>query len=174
MRRASRSINVRSSNSAVKRITGRTGRRVGKQDPSVIKPRSSNPFETSDSSPQATPPSFDLASILIELRQARSLSRPQLARHARVARAHLWAIETGKFVPGISTLEKLSEALGVSLTRFLTTSHAEFLLEDPFVRTVQGLLPRLNLEHRQLILKTLQAAPQKVSRSARWRHNCDG
>src|ERR1700674_5916790 len=101
-----------------------------------------------------------IASTLIELRQARSLSRPQLAQNAKVARAHLWAIETGKIVPGIWTLEKISEALGVGLIRFLTKSDSEMLLEDPFVRSVQGLLPRLNLKHRELILKTLQAAPQ--------------
>ena len=102
-----------------------------------------------------------IASNLIELRQARSLSRPQLARHAKVARAHLWAIETGRNIPGIATLKKLSEALGVSLNRLLTKSKAELLLEDPFVQKIQPLLPRLNLEHRRLILKTLQAAPQK-------------
>jgi len=105
-----------------------------------------------------------IASNLIELRQARSLSRPQLARHAKVARAHLWAIEVGKIVPGISTLEKLSEALGVGLTRLLTKSDS-ILLEDPFVRSVTGLLPRLNFQHRELILKTLQAAPKKARKS---------
>jgi transcriptional regulator with XRE-family HTH domain len=108
----------------------------------------------------AAPPSFDLASNLIELRQARSLSRPQLARHARVARAHLWAIETGKFVPGIATLERISDALGVGVGRFLTKSDSEMLLEDSFVQSIRPLLPRLNLKHRELILKTLQAAPQ--------------
>jgi len=102
-----------------------------------------------------------IASNLTELRLARSLSRPQLARYAKVARAHLWAIETGKFVPGISTLEKLSKALGVGLGRLLTKSNFEMLLEDPFVRNVQGLLPSLNLKHRQLIVETLQVAPQK-------------
>src|SRR5260370_8627573 len=106
-----------------------------------------------------------IASNLIELREARSLSRPQLARNARVARAHLWAVETGRNIPGIATLERISEALGVGLNRLLTKSDAEFLLEDSFVRTVQGLLPRLNVQHRQLILETLKAAPQKASRS---------
>ena len=101
-----------------------------------------------------------IASNLLELRQARSLSRSQLARRAKVARAHLWAIETGKFIPGISTLERISEALDVSLSRLLTKSEFEMLLEDPFIRSVQGLLPHLNLRHRELILKTLQAAPQ--------------
>ncbi len=84
-----------------------------------------------------------IACNLIELRQARSLSRLQLARNAKVGRVHLWAIETGRNIPGIATLEKLSEALGVSLTRFLTKSDAEFLLEDPFVRSVRPLLPHL-------------------------------
>jgi transcriptional regulator with XRE-family HTH domain len=106
-----------------------------------------------------------ISTNLIELRQARSLSRPQLARLAVVARSHLWAIETGKMIPGISTLEKISEALGVGMRRFLTKSDFEMLLEDQFVQKIQPLLPRLNLEHRQLILKTLQAAPQKRRRN---------
>jgi hypothetical protein len=63
---ASRSIIVGSSNSAVKRITGRTGRRVRKQSPSVIKPLSSNPFHVFGSSPtgetvsSASAPTCDL------------------------------------------------------------------------------------------------------------------
>jgi transcriptional regulator with XRE-family HTH domain len=105
-----------------------------------------------------------IASNLLELRQARSLSRPQLAQNAKVARAHLWAIETGRNIPGIATLERLSEALGVGLNRLLTKSEAEMLLEDPFVQKIQPLLPHLNSEHRQLILKTLQAAPKKRRR----------
>ena len=105
-----------------------------------------------------------IASNLIELRQARSLSRLQLARNAKVGRVHLWAIETGRNIPGISILEKLSEALGVGLGRLLTKSDS-ILLEDPFVRSVTGLLPRLNFQHRELILKTLQAAPKKARKS---------
>jgi len=105
-----------------------------------------------------------IASDLIELRQARSMTRPQLADHAGLSRAHVWGLEHKKFIPCISTLEKLSDALGVSLTRFLKKSDSEMLLEDPFVRSVTGLLPHLNSEHRQLILKTLQAAPQKRRR----------
>jgi transcriptional regulator with XRE-family HTH domain len=105
-----------------------------------------------------------IASNLIELRQARSLSRPQLAQNAKVARAHLWAIETGRNIPGIATLEKLSEALGVGLNRLLTKSEAEMLLEDPFVQSVRPLLPRLSDASRRQILKTLQAAPKKRRR----------
>src|SRR5258708_3907539 len=102
-----------------------------------------------------------VSTLIQELRESRRMSRPQLARGAKIARAHLWAVEKGRTTPGLATLEKISEALGVSLSRFLTKSDAEMLLEDPFVRSVQGLLPHLNAQHRQLILKTLQAAPQK-------------
>lgn len=102
-----------------------------------------------------------LPSLIRQLRESRSMTRPQLARSSNISRAHLWAIETGRLTPGLSTLEKLSEALGVGLGRFLTESNAEMLLEDPFIRGLRPLLPRLNVQHRQLILQTLQAAPQK-------------
>src|SRR5260370_41729063 len=95
------------------------------------------------------------------LREVRRLSRPQLARNANVARAHLWGIEMGRFTPGIVTLQRISDALGVGVSRFLTKSDSEMLLEDSFVRSIRPLLPLLNVQHRQLILKTLQAAPKK-------------
>ena len=101
-----------------------------------------------------------IASNLIELRKVRSLSRLQLARSAKVGRVDLWAIETGRNIPGIATLEKLSEALGVGLHRFLAED-AKFLLEDNFVRNVHEFLPHLSSEHRRQILKTLHAAPKK-------------
>src|SRR5258708_22126873 len=101
-----------------------------------------------------------VSDLIRELREARSMTRPQLARCSQIARAHLWAIETGRYIPGIETLEKISKALGVGLGRFLNKSDAEFLLEDPFVQSIQPLLPRLDVQHRQLILKTLQAAPK--------------
>ena len=102
-----------------------------------------------------------IASNLIELRQGRSLSRLQLARNAKVGRVHLWAIETGRNIPGIAILERISDALGVGLSRFLTESDAQMLLEDSFVRSIRPLLPHLHAENRKMILKTLQAAPKK-------------
>jgi transcriptional regulator with XRE-family HTH domain len=107
-----------------------------------------------------------VSNLIQELRESRRMSRPQLARCSKIARTHLWAVETGRMTPGLATLEKISSALGVSLSRFLTKSDAEFLLEDPFVRRVQELLPHLNSENRQLILKTLRVAP-KISRGGR-------
>src|SRR6266446_10290838 len=95
-----------------------------------------------------------VSNLIRDLREARSMTRPQLAQRSKMSRAHLWAIETGRNIPGIATLEKLSAALGVGLSRFLTESDAEMLLEDPFVRCLRSLLTRLSVQHRQLILKT--------------------
>jgi transcriptional regulator with XRE-family HTH domain len=101
-----------------------------------------------------------IASNLIELRQARSLSRPQLAYKANMSRANLWGIETGKTAPSILTLQKLSDALGVGLARLLSKSDVEMVvLEDNFVQSIRPLLPHLNNGHRAKILETLRAAP---------------
>ncbi len=98
------------------------------------------------------------------LREARSMTRPNLALRSGTSRSHLWSIENGHIVPGIATLEKLSEALGVGLNRLLAKSDAEMLLEDPFVQKIQLLLPRLSDASRLQILNTLQAAPKKRGR----------
>lgn len=109
--------------------------------------------------------SLPLVSDLIrELCEARSLSRPQLARRSKMARAHLWAVETGKFTPGLPTLEKISEALGVGVARLLSKTEHEMLLEDDFVQKIRPLVRHLNDGHRAAILNTLQAAPKKFPR----------
>src|SRR5260370_16752794 len=100
-----------------------------------------------------------VSDLIRELREARSLSRPRLARDANVARAHLWGIETGRYVPGIAILERISDALGVGVGRFLTKSDPEMLLEDSFLRNIRPLLPLLNVHHRHFILKTFQPTP---------------
>lgn len=110
---------------------------------------------------------MSVSRLVRELREARSLSQPQLARRSRIARSHLWGIENGQFVPGIATLQRISNALGVGVSRFLTKSDSEMLLEDSFIQSVRPLLPLLTIPNRQLILKTLQAAPKKFARVPR-------
>src|SRR5216683_2122104 len=99
-----------------------------------------------------------VSNLIRDLREARSLSRLELARKANVGRVNLWAYETGRNVPGIATLQKISEALGVGVGRLLAKSDSEMLLEHPLVGFTAKLLPRLTVQHRQQILNTLQAA----------------
>jgi len=93
------------------------------------------------------------------LREARRLSRPQLAASASVSRAHLWHLEKNHMMPGLVTLEKIAAALDVGLSRFFIQSDG-LLLEDSFVQQIQPFLPRLNSQQRELLLRTLQAAPK--------------
>ena len=93
------------------------------------------------------------------LREARRLSRPQLAARASVSRTHLWHLEKNHMTPGLVTLEKIAAALDVGLSRFFIHPDG-LLLEDSFVQKIQPLLHRLNSQQRDLLLRTLQAAPK--------------
>jgi len=93
------------------------------------------------------------------LREARRLSRPQLAARASVSRAHLWHLEKNHMMPGLVTLEKIAAALDVGLSRFFIQPDG-LLLEDSFVHKIRPFLRCLNLQQRELLLRTLQAAPK--------------
>ena len=49
------------------------------------------------------------------LRAARQLSTPDLARRAGVTRAMIWRIETGKSIPTLHMVARLTTGLGVTL-----------------------------------------------------------
>ena len=106
-----------------------------------------------------------IAQRISQLRESRMMTRPQLARRSKVSRSHLWHIEQGHMMPGLSTLKKISEALNVGLARMLSRSDAEFLLEDTFIRELQPFLSRLDCQQRQLLLKMLEAAPRTARES---------
>jgi len=64
-------------------------------------------------------------------------------------------------MPGLGTLERISEALNVGLIRFFIPDSGETVLEDSFVQSVRPFVRQLGFEHRQFVLKTLQAAPRR-------------
>jgi transcriptional regulator with XRE-family HTH domain len=89
------------------------------------------------------------------------LSISELARRARIAKGHLHNLEHERHDPSLATLEKLSIALGISVGRLLTKSPEIVLLHDLFIQQAQVAgLHRLNTQQRELLLKTLRAAPK--------------
>ena len=62
--------------------------------------------------------SVDVASRLRELREARGISMRSLATKSGLSANALSMIERGKTSPSVSTLYKLADALGVSITAF--------------------------------------------------------
>src|SRR5690349_7977459 len=62
--------------------------------------------------------SVDVGSRLKELREARNISMRMLAAKSGLSANALSMIERGKTSPSVSTLYKLSDAMGVSITAF--------------------------------------------------------
>ncbi len=107
---------------------------------------------------------MSLADVIRELRRSRMLTASELAKRARISRGHLHHVENESFAPSLRTLERLSAALGVGLGRLLTLDASEVVLEDSFIRQIRPFLPCLNSRQRELLLRTLQAAPKKNGR----------
>ena len=102
-----------------------------------------------------------LSNVIRELRQSRSMTRPELARLSKMSRSYLWHIEQGHATPSLASLEKLSGALNVGLSRFFRRSDAEILLENTFVRAIHPFVRQLDHKQRQQLMKTLEAAPRQ-------------
>ena len=66
--------------------------------------------------------SVDVGARLKELREARNISMRSLAAKSGLSANALSMIERGKTSPSVSTLYKLADALGISITSFFGTS----------------------------------------------------
>ncbi len=99
-----------------------------------------------------------------QLRESRGMTQSQLQSSSRVSRSYLSRIESGQMTPSLGTLEKISEALSVGLSRFFVTeSDAEALMEDPFIQGLRPFLRELDWAQWQSILKRLQAISDHVA-----------
>jgi transcriptional regulator with XRE-family HTH domain len=56
---------------------------------------------------------------LKQLREARDLSRQELAERADISREYLRRLEAGRQDPTVGTLQRLAKALGVKVTKLL-------------------------------------------------------
>jgi transcriptional regulator with XRE-family HTH domain len=102
-----------------------------------------------------------------QLRESRGMTQSQLQARSRVSRSYLSRIESGQMTPSLGTLEKISEALGVGLSRFFVPqSNGEILMEDPFIQGLRPFLRQLDGEQWQWILKRLEAITVNVTSRA--------
>jgi transcriptional regulator with XRE-family HTH domain len=53
------------------------------------------------------------------LREARDMTRAQLAELAGISREYVWHLEAGVSDPTVGTLQKIAKALGVTLEDFV-------------------------------------------------------
>ena len=105
----------------------------------------------------------NIGQCIRQLRESRGMMQSQLQARSHVSRSYLSRIESGQMTPSLGTLEKLSEALGIGLTRFFVPeSNGEALLEDPFIQGLRPFLRQLDWEQWQSILKRLAAISDHV------------
>jgi transcriptional regulator with XRE-family HTH domain len=91
-----------------------------------------------------------------QLRKLHRMTQRQLQTRSRVSRSWLSGIESGQMTPSLGTLEKLSEALGVSLNRILVLeTGGEALFGDLFIQRLRPFLRKLDRDRWQSILKRL-------------------
>jgi transcriptional regulator with XRE-family HTH domain len=69
--------------------------------------------------------SIDVAHRLRQLRESEQISMRELARRSGLSANALSMIERGRVSPSVSTLYKIAEALGVSITRFFGEEPAQ-------------------------------------------------
>jgi transcriptional regulator with XRE-family HTH domain len=97
------------------------------------------------------------------LRVSSKMSQGQLRVRSRLSKSYLSRVETGLFIPSIANLEKIAEAIGIGVYRFLTPeTTGQTVLEDPFIRDLRPLFLQLNWEQRQSILRRLAAISNRV------------
>src|SRR5260370_6737934 len=93
-----------------------------------------------------------------QLRESRGMTQSQLQARSRVSRSYLSRIESGQMTPSLGTLEKISEALGVGLSRFfIPESDGEALWEDAFIQGLRPFLRQLDWEQWQPPLNAVPA-----------------
>jgi transcriptional regulator with XRE-family HTH domain len=93
-----------------------------------------------------------------QLRESRNLNQNDLQAQSHVSRSYLSRIEGGVMTPGIATLEKIAEALGVGLNRFfIPVAKGEALLEDPFIQELRPYLRQLDWQQWESIRARLAA-----------------
>jgi transcriptional regulator with XRE-family HTH domain len=106
----------------------------------------------------------NIGSRIRQLRESHGMTQTQLNANSGISRSYLSRIESGQMTPSLGTLEKISEALGVGLNRFLVPeTSSETVLEDEFIQQLQPYLRQLDWAQWQSILKRLAAISDYVS-----------
>lgn len=99
---------------------------------------------------------FSLGDRIRELRTTCGLSQEQLALRASITPAYLGTIERGIKSPTLRTIEKLCNALDVSLAEFFSTCAArEAVLDEVCVQIVHQLDDK-SIDEKQAILQLIK------------------
>jgi len=104
-----------------------------------------------------------LGARIREIRKSRGMTQEQLAEVINVEQKHVSRIEVGKNYPTIDRLEKIAEALDVSMMTFFDFMHLDDATEyeknmEVMLKDLDGESQKLALRIMQGIIKTLKSA----------------
>ena len=97
---------------------------------------------------------MDIGSRIIEMRETQGLSTNRLAKIADVAQSHLRDIELGKKQPGIDVLERICEALGLTLADFFSMDSAG--ISEDILRLINA-ASKLKPEQLEHLIKFIES-----------------
>lgn len=114
---------------------------------------------------------FQVATAIRSLRQRNGMSQRQLALRMHVPRTYVSKIENEKATPTLSSLERLAEALQVSVPQLLNGSpnregELRELVSDPFIGELIPYLSQLNAMQMGNVLSQVRDMSLQVRRSA--------
>jgi transcriptional regulator with XRE-family HTH domain len=113
---------------------------------------------------------FQVALAIRNLRQRTGLSQRQLAMRMNVPRTYVSKIENEKATPTLSSLERLANALQVTVPDLITGGGQEDdireLMKDDFIAELVPLLPQLNGLQWQSVLVQMRELTTRPRRSA--------
>jgi transcriptional regulator with XRE-family HTH domain len=90
---------------------------------------------------------------LRELRESRNLSQGDLEVRTGLLRCYTSRVETGHIVPGVDTIEKYANALGIPLSAFFSIDANPPGVEPPLIpqKSDWGSTPRERFQNRKIV-----------------------
>ena len=111
---------------------------------------------------QEEPYGIDVASAVKQIRTSRRLSQRQLAGRMQVPRTYISKIENGKAIPTLSSLDRLANALEVSVCLLLRDNRCrneretELIMADPFLAELVPFASQLNPVQRSQVINQVR------------------
>lgn len=105
---------------------------------------------------------FDIGGRIKELRTAKGLQQEELADMVGITRESLSRMERNKVSSSIETLQRICDALGVSLRHFFNAPESEL---PPEVRSIAKSVMSLNEEQRRTLDRFLRSLVREGSHS---------
>ena len=138
----------------IKPICRKCGKVLFPAPPAAIEPI----MDLSTDRPESTQDLVDFISERIfELRKLRNLTQLNVAEKMNVPRTYINKIENGKVLPGISSVERIARAFGISVYEFMLNPRDVkelHFLADPFLVSLVEHISKLSPSQKEVVLRS--------------------